>query len=75
MKKQHKDFQEYLLNVLQDPKKALAYLNEASKDPDQRVFLLALTEVIQAQFTKNNTIFNTPPSKCVLRSFMRKSKL
>ena len=61
MKKQHKDFQEYLLNVLQDPKEALAYLNEASKDPDQRVFLLALKEVLEAQIIKNNTLFNTLP--------------
>lgn len=49
MKRQHQDFQEYLLNLLQDPKEALAYLNEALKDQDQRVFLLALKEVLEAQ--------------------------
>ncbi len=47
--KKHKDFQEYLLNKLQDPKEALAYLNEALTDEDQRVFLLALKEVMEAQ--------------------------
>jgi probable addiction module antidote protein len=49
MKKRHKDFQEYLLNSLRDPKQALAYLNEALMDEDQRVFLLALKDVLEAQ--------------------------
>jgi probable addiction module antidote protein len=49
MKRKHKDFQEYLLQVLQDPKEALAYLNAALLDDDQRVFLLALKDVLEAQ--------------------------
>lgn len=49
MKKRHKDFQEYLLQSLSDPKEALAYLNEALMDEDQRVFLLALRDVLEAQ--------------------------
>ena len=49
MKTKHKDFQEYLLNSLRDPKEALAYLNEALIDEDQRVFLLALKDVLEAQ--------------------------
>jgi probable addiction module antidote protein len=49
MEKKHKDFQEYLLRSLQNPKEALAYLNEALMDEDQRVFLLALKDVLEAQ--------------------------
>jgi DNA-binding phage protein len=33
---------------LKDPELALAYLNEAVNDEDQRVFLLALKDVIEA---------------------------
>lgn len=36
------------MDRLKDPKLALAYLNEAVKDEDQRVFLLALKDVIEA---------------------------
>jgi len=49
MKKKHKDFQKYLLNLLQDPKEALSYLNAALADEDQRIFLLALKDVLEAQ--------------------------
>ena len=49
MKKKHKDFQEYLLKTLKDPKEARAYLNVALADEDQRVFLLALKDVLEAQ--------------------------
>jgi probable addiction module antidote protein len=48
-KRQHGDFQEYLLKKLQNPKLALGYLNEALMDEDQRVFLLALKDVLAAQ--------------------------
>lgn len=44
-----KDYQEYLLNKLQDEEFAAAYLNEALKDEDPRMFLLALKNVIDAQ--------------------------
>ena len=42
------DFQDFLTEKLQDPKLAVAYLNEALKDEDERVFLLALKHVITA---------------------------
>ena len=49
MNKRHKDFNVYLTEALQDPKLARAYLNEALADEDQRVFLLALKNVLEAQ--------------------------
>jgi probable addiction module antidote protein len=48
-KRQHGDYRKYLLEKLQDPKMALGYLNEALQDEDQRVFLLALKDVLAAQ--------------------------
>ena len=48
-KRKHMDFKEYLLKKLQDPEFALDYLNEALADEDQRVFLLALKNVFEAQ--------------------------
>jgi DNA-binding phage protein len=47
-KKRFVDYHENLLERLQDPKFAAAYLNEAVLDEDQRVFLLALKDVIEA---------------------------
>ena len=49
MKKRLIDYQEKLLEALQDPKEARAYLNAALMDEDPRVFLLALKNVLQAQ--------------------------
>jgi len=49
MKKKHRNFQDYLLRLLQDPKEALAYLNAALMDEDQRIFLIALRRVLEAQ--------------------------
>ena len=48
-KQQYREFKEYLLEKLKDPERALAYLNAAFDDEDERVFLLALKNVIQAQ--------------------------
>ena len=48
-KTRHRDFEEYLSEKLQDPELALGYLNEALMDEDQRVFLLALKDVLTAQ--------------------------
>jgi probable addiction module antidote protein len=48
-KKQYRDFKEYLYEKLQEPKEALAYLNAALKDEDDRVFLLALKDVLEAR--------------------------
>ena len=42
------NYHEQLMQRLQDPKLAIAYLNEAVNDEDQRVFLLALKDVIEA---------------------------
>lgn len=47
-KNNNRDFKDFLTDKLQDPKLAVAYLNEALKDEDERVFLLALKDVIDA---------------------------
>lgn len=47
--RQHTEYHDWLFEELQNPKLALAYLNEALKDEDQRVFLLALKNVLEAQ--------------------------
>jgi probable addiction module antidote protein len=49
MKKRHRNYEESLFEALQDPQEALAYLNAALLDEDQRVFLLALKDVLTAQ--------------------------
>lgn len=49
MIRHYKEYNELLLEQLQDPELALAYLNEAFHDEDQRVFLLALKNVLEAQ--------------------------
>jgi len=49
MKKQYRTYQESLYEGLQDPQEAIAYLNAALIDEDQRVFLLALEDVLIAQ--------------------------
>ena len=43
------DHEENLLEILQDPEEALAYLNAALMDEDQEVFLIALQHVLKAQ--------------------------
>lgn len=43
------DYQENLIKILKDPRKALAYLNAALTDEDERIFLLALKNVLEAQ--------------------------
>jgi probable addiction module antidote protein len=54
--RKHEEFREYVLKKLQDPKLALAYLNEALVDEDQRVFLLTLKNVLEAQGGDMTTI-------------------
>jgi len=49
MKRRIRDYQEKLLEDLQDLKLATAYLNVALADEDPRMFLLALKNVCQAQ--------------------------
>jgi len=48
-RKEYVDYQEILLEELKNPEFAVGYLNESLKDKDQRVFLLALKNVFQAQ--------------------------
>lgn len=50
-KRTHRDFQELLLKNLQDhdPQEAAAYLKAALADEDERVFLLALRDVLEAR--------------------------
>lgn len=49
MKREFRDYQKKLIQDLQDPEEASLYLNEALKDEDPRVFLLALRNVCEAQ--------------------------
>ncbi len=49
MTRKMRDYQEKLLEDLQDPHEAQAYLNEALVDEDPHVFLLALKNVHEAQ--------------------------
>lgn len=49
MNKRFIDYQDILLDKLQDPDAAQAYLNAALEDEDERVFLLALKDVLEAQ--------------------------
>ena len=48
-KRIHRDFQEFLQENLQDPQEAAAYLKAALADEDERVFLLALRDVLDAR--------------------------
>jgi len=45
----HTNYEARLLESLKDPEEALAYLNAALMDEDQKVFLLALKHVLNAQ--------------------------
>jgi probable addiction module antidote protein len=49
VKREFRDYQDKLIQDLQDPEEASLYLNEALKDEDPRVFLLALKNVCEAQ--------------------------
>ncbi len=44
-----RDYKEHLLEQLQDPEEAAAYLNAALHDDDPHVFLLALRDIAEAQ--------------------------
>jgi probable addiction module antidote protein len=45
----YRDFQEILLENLKDPSEAIAYLQAAFADEDERVILLALRDVLEAR--------------------------
>ena len=49
MTKLTESYQDYLLERLQDPEEAAAYLNAAIEENDDRVFALALQNVAEAQ--------------------------
>jgi len=49
MRKRFINYQEELIQSLQDPEEVVAYLNAALMDDDERVFLLALKNVLEAQ--------------------------
>ncbi len=49
MKNRLIDYQEDLIESLRDPQEALNYLNAALMDEDERIFLLALKSVLEAQ--------------------------
>lgn len=48
-KRTHRSFDEFLFEHLQDPKEAAAYLKAALADEDERVFLLALRDILNAR--------------------------
>ena len=48
-KKRYIDYHEDLISELQNPQEAQAYINAALQDEDERVFLLALRDVLEAQ--------------------------
>ena len=48
-KRTYRDFQEIILENMQDPQEAIAYLKAALADDDERVFLLALRDVLEAR--------------------------
>jgi probable addiction module antidote protein len=49
MNKRLRGYQEDLLESLKDPREAIEYLNAALMDEDQRVFLLAVRNVLEAR--------------------------
>lgn len=54
--KVYKNYQEFLMDELQDPEVALEYLNETLKDKDPNVFLTALRDVLKAQHKDFTTL-------------------
>ncbi len=52
MHSKHRNYEESLFEALKDPQEALAYLNAALMDEDERVFLLALQDMFAAQNIK-----------------------
>jgi probable addiction module antidote protein len=55
-KRTFRDYQEKLIQDLQDPELAGLYLNEALKDKDPRIFLVALKNVYSAQGEAMTTV-------------------
>jgi probable addiction module antidote protein len=55
-KRVHRDFEEFILEQLQDPQEAAAYLKMALADEDEGVFLLALRNVALARCKTFNAL-------------------
>lgn len=55
MKRQFKDYQEQLIQDLRDPELASAYLNEALKDEDPRMLLLALKNIRESMKSQSKS--------------------
>jgi len=49
MGKRSRDYRGDLIRSLKDPEEAIGYLNAALHDSDDRVFLIALRDVVEAQ--------------------------
>lgn len=49
MERKFRNYQDKLMQDLQDNELAIAYLNESLMDEDPRIFLLALKNVLEAQ--------------------------
>lgn len=64
MTKLTESYQDYLLERLQDPEEAAAYLNAAIEENDDRVFSLALQNVAEAQrMAKSATMTDLNPKR------------
>lgn len=48
-RKAAKDYREVLYETLRDPNEAAEYLNAAIEDGDEKVFLLALRDIVEAR--------------------------
>ena len=48
-KRTYRDFQDLVREYVQDPEQAIAYLKAALADEDERVFLLALRNILEFQ--------------------------
>ncbi|OGB86290.1 hypothetical protein A3J41_01555 [candidate division TM6 bacterium RIFCSPHIGHO2_12_FULL_38_8] len=56
IKRKHIDYHDWLNEELKDPKLAIAYLNEALKDEDERMFLIAFKKVLKAFGDQNISV-------------------
>lgn len=63
MRIKHRNYEDSLIEALKDSEKAIAYLNAALMDEDQRVFLLALKDVLKVHPTLHFCCCKNHPSK------------
>jgi DNA-binding phage protein len=55
VKREFRDYQDKLIQDLQDPELASLYLNEALKNEDPRIFFLALNNICEARLADNGS--------------------